>query len=292
MSLPETLVEWDGLTLYGTRGPGRRTFRTLEGWEGTPDTHADDENRLQEHGTHDSPEFAGARFVTVSGAAFSPTERDAILVELGRTLVLGGPRSVLKDLRITHAGRVLTAGARLRRFAPVADMWGAGAFSWVAQWKCPDPLRYADPVAQSTGFASPGGGLRFPLFTDGLAPVARLDFGLPGTSGRVTLTNTGSAEARPQLTVLGPVADEGFDVVCVETGERLTYATGVSAGASVVLDSATGRVLLNGDGDRSGYLVRAEWFAIPPGASRTIALIPRGVASAATMTVTIRPPWW
>lgn len=29
MSLSETLIEWDGLTLYGTRGPGRVTFRTM-----------------------------------------------------------------------------------------------------------------------------------------------------------------------------------------------------------------------------------------------------------------------
>jgi hypothetical protein len=198
-----------------------------------------------------------------------------------------------EPLTIANAGLTLTADARLTRFKPTLGTgWASGHFPWAVEWVCPDPLRYGVPTGFPTAFPTAGGGLRFPLFTNGTVGVGHLDFGLPGTSGRVTVSNPGTAAAWPQFTVVGPVPDEGFDVVCVETGERLTYATGVSAGSTVVMDSATGRVLLNGDADRSGFLTRADWFSVPPGGTCTVAFLPRGVSSAAVLTVTLRPAWW
>jgi hypothetical protein len=287
VTLPESSIEWGGLTLYGTLAPGRLTFRTLEGWEGF-DGRTNDMPRPAGHGSFDSPVWANARRVLASGRVGSPQERDAILAQLGASMTPDEG-----DLRITNGGRTLTARAHLLRYAPAALTWAAGWFDWAAEWVCADPLRYADPASLSTGFATAGGGLRFPLFTNGTAGVGYLDFGAPGTTGRVVLTNTGTAPASPQYAVLGPVADEGFDIVCVETGERITYAAGVSAGSTVVLDAATGQVVLNGDADKSGSLTRADWFTIPPnGVSRTVAFLNRGVASDAVLTATVRPPSW
>ena len=290
MSLSATIIAWEGLTFYGMPGLGAFTFRTLEGWEGLPDARRDDVPRPAAHGSFSSPVYSAPRTVRVTGRCGASDERDTLLATLGSVFVFGDSRT--RPLVITHAGRTLTADAMLTRFAPTPEVWGAGSFGWAAEWVATDPLRYGDPVALSTGFATPGGGLRTPLFSDGTVGVGRLDFGAPGSSGRLLLSNPGSAAASPQYTVSGPVPTEGFDIVCVDTGERMTFESGISAGSLVVLDSATGRVLLNGDSDRSGYLTVAQWFKIPAGGSRTVAFLSRGATTAATMTATVRPPWW
>jgi hypothetical protein len=291
MDLSQSVIVWRAITLYGRVGLGRFTFATLEGWEDLPDPRQASELRAQDHGRFDAEVFSEARHVLVAGQCGTPAERDTMLAELKASFNFSA--KTLLPLRITHAGQTLTADARLLRFKPIPIAWGAGFFGWVAEWVCPDPLRYGDLIAPApVGFPQAGGGLRFPLFTNGSTVTGYLDFGPPGTTGRITLTNTGTADAWPQFTASGPTPVEGFDIVCVETGERLRFAAAVSAGSTLVLDSATGRVLLNGDADQSGFLTVAEWASIPPGASRTFMFLSRGVLTAASFTATIRPPSW
>lgn len=293
MAQSETTVTWRGLTMIGSFG-SRHLIKSLDGWDELPPDRFDGDARPQGHGRFDAPVWADARTVTVAGSCWSLTERDALLAELNGAMTWPSGRGTTEPLVITHAGLTLTAFARLRRFRPeIGPEWGAGRFTWVAQWVCPDPLRYGAVVAPAAvGFPAPGGGLRTPLFTNGATGVGRLDFGLPGTTGRVTVANPGTADASPQFTAAGPVASEGFDIVCVETGERLTFATAVQAGSTLVLDSGTGAVLLNGGADQSGYLTSAQWPTVPARSSRTFAFLPRGSATQASFTVTLRPAWW
>jgi hypothetical protein len=294
MVLPETTIEWEGLTLYGTRAFGRTTFRTLTGWEGW-DGRSSMTDRPTSHGAFDSAVLGNARRVTVSGRAGSPQERDAVLALLGETFVPAEIEAPPSDLRVTHGGRALTAGARLLRYAPTSTAWGAGWFDWAAEWVCPDPVRYGDPTAVTTAFPRSPGGLRFPLFTNRQGVwTGVLTFGPRATSGRVTLTNPGSATLYPLLQVTGPVPVEGFDVVAVGTGKRLRFEDAFSATSVLVIDTATGNVVLDGDGDRAGRLTVRDWdaFWVPRRGSLEIEFVPRGAITDAELTAVTRPGWW
>src|SRR6478609_9190972 len=270
MALPESVIEWEGLTLYGTRGLGRLTFRTLEGWEGF-DGRVSLSERPLAHGSFDAPVLGSARRVIVTGRAGDALERDAILTRMQASLRLPSPETPMRDLRVTHAGRTLTAGARLLRFAPTVSAWGAGWFGWAAEWVCPDPLRYGTASTLETTFPQRNGGLRFPLFT----PAGHLYFGERSTTGQVTVANEGTADMSQQFTVTGPVPP--FQIVAVGSGRRLVFSRAVNDGDVLVIDSATGVVVLNGgDVDYSGYLTTAEWVTVPAGGSETFAFLPLG----------------
>lgn len=293
MTLPETRIEWEGLTLYGTRGPGRLTFRTLAGWEGFEGRTSMTDRELA-HGAFDGPVLGNAKRVTVTGRAGSPTERDAILALLGDTFVPGAVDSVPRDLRITKGGRTLTAGARLLRYAPVVSAWGAGWFEWAAEWVCPDPIRYGDPVSVVTGFPEHNGGLHFPLFTNRQRRVGVLSYGARSKSGRATLINPGSAYMPALFQVTGPVPAEGFDLIAAGTGRRLRFVDPVAAVSTLVIDAATGLATVDGEYDRSGRLTIRDWeaFHVPPRGSLDVAFVPLGPSSTATLTAVSRPGWW
>lgn len=268
---------------------------TLENLDGFDDSgsgvRADDSERAPGNdGSFPTPADRTGRSIAVDGFAVCPTRAAAGAVTLQlRALLAGGSFGTLTVVDADLPTMSVTARIAAK---PTVDWSDPLTVQFGLEFWAPDGLAYGDPIAQTATFPTAGGGLRTPLFTDGAVGVGRLDFGAPGSSGRLLLSNPGSADASPQYTVNGPVPPEGFDIVCVDTGERLTFESGISAGSLVVLDSATGRVLLNGDSDRSGYLTTAQWFKIPAGGSLTVAFLSRGATTAATMTATVRPPWW
>lgn len=198
-------------------------------------------------------------------------------------------------LRVTHGGRRLTAQARLLRYVPLPppQSWGAGMFEWAAEWRCADPLRYGDPVQQITQFPRLRGGLRYPLYTDGAGVTTGwLDYGEPSDTGRVVLSNPGTAPVPGQFQVAGPVAAAGFDIVQVGTDARLSYEGPVAAGSALVLDGATGAVLIDGTADRAGRLTWRDWPVVPAGGQIELAFLPRGSRTDAVLTAVVRPGWW
>lgn len=294
MTLSESRIDWDGLSLFGSRGRGGPTFHSLTGWEGWEGRVALTD-RDSAHGTFDSPVLGNARRVIVQGRCISPENRDAELAELGDVLVPSAPDAVPADLRITHAGRTLTVQARLLRFAPLPVSWGAGAFDWAAEWVCADPVRYEDPVSVRTGFPSTPGGLHFPLFTNRQRRVGVLSYGKRSTSGLVTLTNPGTAQMFPLFQVAGPVPQEGFDLVSVAGGQRIRFEDRVPEFSTLTIDTATGLATLDGQYDRSGRLTVREWdgFVIPRrGADVDVAFVPLGTMTSAELTAVSRPGRW
>lgn len=295
--LSDMQIEFRGLTLHGTRRRGRITFHTLEGWNGWSGRAAMPDRELG-HGSFDGPVYGNARRVLVSGRFADRISRDEAFMALESSLVPSDPEAPPEDLRVTQFGRTLTAGARLLRFAPIVsrdNAWGAGVFDWAAEWVCPDPLRYGEATSVRTSFPFSPGGLRFPLYTNRQgARTGVLTYGPRSTSGRITLENPGTATMYTQLQVTGPVAGQGFDVVEVGTGRRLRFQDAVSSTSSLVIDSATGNVLIDGDSDRGGRLTIRDWEVlwVQPGESKEIEFVPLGTRTDAELTAVMRPGWW
>jgi hypothetical protein len=290
MDLTGSVIVWRDLTLYGRADLGRFSFATLDGWEDLPDPRQDSLERPQQHGRFDAPVFGNERHVLVSGRCSSPAERDAMLIELQASFNFHAADPL--PLTITQAGRTLTSDARLLRFKPVSPDWGAGFIGWAAEWVCSDPIRYGAPVPVTTGFPVLAGGLEYDLYSDGTTDTGFLEFGASSATGRLVVVNAGNEDAWPQFEVTGPVPAEGLDVIRVGTGERLRFEGGVSTGSRLVLDSATGLVIIDGYADRSGLLTIRDWSSVPAGGSAEFEFDPLGAFSAAQLTATVSPGFW
>lgn len=253
-----TSVLWRGLPM----GAGTRyRIRSLEGWEARPPARYSKVPRTGGHGTHRSRVLSDERIVTVEGWCWSSVERDQLLADLQAAAgYVDGDDT--NPLAVTVAGRALTAGGQLieARQMLIRGEWGIGRFGWLLQWRCPDPLRYGPARALSTELPNPGGGLTYPL-------TYPLDYGAAGTSGSITLTNPGSADAPIVLAARGG-HEQGFEVSAA--GRRLTYGAPVPAGQVIELDTARGTVLVEGTASRRSNLVRADWLMVPARSSLTV----------------------
>jgi hypothetical protein len=234
--------------------------------------------------------FSDERHVLASGRCFSLAQRDAVLIQLQASFNFHSDDEL--PLTITHAGRTLTSGARLLRFKPTPLTWGIGYFGWAAEWVCSDPIRYGAPVPVTTGFPVLAGGLEYDLYTDGATDTGFLEYGAVSATGRLVVTNPGDEDAWTQFEVAGPVPAQGLEVVRVGTGERLRFEGGVSVGSILLLDSATGLVMIDGYADRSGLLTIRDWSPVAPGGSAEFEFVPLGAFSAATLTASVTPGFW
>lgn len=148
-----------------------------------------------------------------------------------------------------------------------------------------DPRAYGAESTNSTGMAAHGGGLRFPL----TFPV---NFGTPGTDGRVRFTNTGTATTYLTLVVTGGMS-QGFSLKRVETGQTITISRPINMDDTVTLETYYGTVLLNNQSSLSGFLTEYDWFQCPPGETCTVQFTPLGtVTGTPTLTMTTSPAWW
>lgn len=287
--LSPTVIQWRSLVLVGQQG-GPYGVLDVSGWDERPGSRLSSQPRPAQHGRFDTSVLSDERIVTVSGQIISP-DRDILLAELDAAMAYGGPNDPAESLTVTRAGRTLTASARLTAFRTPQGSWGTGHAPFAIEWRCADPLRYGQVQNLATGFPALVGGLEFDLFTDGTDDVGWLEFGEAGSSGRVVVVNPGTADSWPQFQVAGPTPP--FTIACVESGDRLVFSRALSAGEVLLINTATGLVVLNGgDVDYSGLLTRAEWFPVPREGSCTIVFLPDGPADTGQLTVIHRPAWW
>lgn len=168
----------------------------------------------------------------------------------------------------------------------VDDTHGRSAVSAEVYLQAPDPLMYGPAVSGATGVPTPGVGVADPIKDS-------FQEGDPGTLGRVTLTNVGTAQtSRVMITVAGGLS-EGVEVLVTDTGRVLRLDRLIPDGSQVLFNSRTGRVQLDGQSDVTGFLTVDEWSQIPAGATRTFQFVPLGVRSGVPqMTVTAFPAYF
>jgi hypothetical protein len=169
---------------------------------------------------------------------------------------------------------VLAVGVQcVNRSIPVA----VGAFEFglsesaALQFYAPDPRMYGQTLALTTGLRTAGTGLAFPMGSP-------LDFGMLGSGGSVSFTNTGTAPTEPIFTISGALS-AGFQITWVETGQHLTYSFPV--GSDLVIDCGAGTASTQGQ-DRSVYLTQRDWFSVPAGATGTFQIAALGGETGST----------
>ncbi len=289
MSLSCTTVEWRGITL-SSDSSSPYGIRTLLGWDELPDMRLSAPERPQAHGRFDTPVWSDERVITLSGQIVS-ADRDVLVHALSAQMGPGGRKA--EPLTVTRAGRTLMGYARLTAFKTETSAdWGVGYVPFVIEWRCRDPLRYGEPDSVSTPFPQLRGGLEYDLYTDGTVDTGFLEYGEASETGRITLTNTGSADVWPVFQVNGLIDDFGFDIALIDTDKRIRFSGRVPSNSSLVIDSASGTAVIDGSADRGGLLTYRDWFSVPAGGSVEIAFIPLGTDYGGELTAVTRPGYW
>lgn len=110
------------------------------------------------------------------------------------------------------------------------------------------------------------------------------DWGTPGSTGRVSVTNAGTAETVSMFDVVGGLGG-GFELVWVPTGQRVRFERPVAQSETIRLNPRTGRVTLNGS-DVTGFLTASDWWTVPPKSTGDVQFLPIGtVTGTPTLTV-------
>lgn len=159
------------------------------------------------------------------------------------------PMMVVSDGRALQADVRQQGDVLVRRYSASAEV----SIGLVA----PDPRLYSiDPVLVATGLPQTVGGLSLL----GGARTLPLSVNATVTSGVLTVTNDGNAEASPLFTVRGPCSP--FTISHRATGATLRFAESVPAGRTLTIDTARRLAVMDQTATRT---VTGTWFAYAPG---------------------------
>ncbi|MEV6817836.1 hypothetical protein AB0M72_03680 [Nocardiopsis dassonvillei] len=131
----------------------------------------------------------------------------------------------------------------------------------------PDPLKYGvEQQGDTTDAQAPGElSFRFPV----AFPLVFSDSG-QGT-GRMALTNTGTAPSFPMSRIAGPLP-QGWRIVNETSGQALTFTTGLGAGQVLMIDHAERTATI--DGYSIAPLASGTWWPLLPGRNNLRFLTP------------------
>lgn len=282
-----SLVTVGGLTfgLFDDLSMTGWTYSNLQGWYDGPSVRAQYVSRAFTDGSFDTLVFRDVRTITLTGTYVGSSYLDAVAQAQALAACLGDGSAG------TFTVDGLSATVRIAAEPVLGWIGDNSAFNFAISFAAVDPRKYGATITAVCGMPSTGGGLVFPLFivsgviTWGTVPAPQVD----------TLTNTGTAAAAVTFTVAAgatPITG-GFQITEQTTGSILRYVDDLPAGSSVVLDSATGNVTLNGTADRRGSLSVAQWTQIPANSTRLFVLGGlSGFSSTATLTAVTRPAYW
>ena len=269
--------------------PGSATYLTgLDGWTGSAPIRRSKADLLGGHGSHAERGYKDERLISASGHHVAPSRAAAAAYADQLAGFLGdGTEGVFLVDDVDQGERwaevYLASGG-------VDVHWTGGVdVAYTVHMLATDPRKYGRPSAvPSTAPPTPGAGLVFPLF--GAPADGALDIGRGGISGRVSATNTGTADTGPIFSVFGEHVP-GFTITHLATGRRLVYADTVTANQTLVLDTNDGSVTLDGYAPRETRLTMAEWTRLAPGETGAWLFEAPGSINA-RMGLEVFPAWW
>lgn len=264
------------------------TYNTLTGWTGTPKVDMGFQKRPQAPGawapaqTHPDEAIISIEGSNI-GTAYGMSRADALLLREDLVALYNEGRPitmiVADDLRTTTREVMVEA---------ITLPWSIHPdFDYSIDVRAEDPRRYGPPVTTVTTLEAAGTGLQLP-YNEGTgvglllpsdespAPDLGLDLGTTGVNGRITITNDGNTATVTEYTVSGGGMLDGFVIVNVTTGERLTYLGAVLAGTSIVLDGESQMAFINGTTPAGRWLSSPQWWDIPARSTIEVAFLALG----------------
>ena len=165
----------------------------------------------------------------------------------GMTLVarLGGIERQVQVLQSASAPLIKWTGVNILRFS-----LGLTSLS---------PYLYGlESMSGSTGLPHAVGGMTFPYCfgTDGISPSPWI-WSENAVSGRVVLSNAGTAPSPVTIRIDGPVVNPR--VLHVGSGHAIAFDMSLGIGHHAIIDGNTHEILIDGTDPARGRVVRREW---------------------------------
>lgn len=235
-------LEYKGYLL----GDDETTFMTqITGWDDLPGVDSGNALRANAHGGWAGKKLAGQRIITWEGR-FSPAlpglwaEK---LKELRSALTL--PRGTEEEPIVirSHDETKLVFGAVVQRAIPMDRSYGYYGAKLSVQFECSDPRKYSlgENVWNLELPPQIDVGLTYPL-------TYPLDYGVEVTSSIGSLFNDGDVTTPVELVFNGPVVNPAL--ISMTSNTRLEFQITLDADETLVVNTRTGTVMLNGVADR------------------------------------------
>ncbi|MBI0374724.1 phage tail family protein [Streptomyces albiflaviniger] len=290
---PGSLVTRPGQVQYGELLLGAGTpyrWRGITGWEELPALDSGTVPRADAHGAFPGGLLAQARTIGLDGLVIRAPRASvgAVVATLNAgTVPVADERPFVAWL--DDRGPLLAYARATRRAVPAALGYRLGTITGGAlEFVATDPRRYAlaERVASAMlPMSEPG--LSWPL-------VWPLDFGAPGSTGAISTTNIGDAEAHPVIEFRGPVARPSL--TNISTGDALEYDIPLAADDVLIVDTSVGTVTLNGTASRiytaTSRSVPEQTFTLAPGTTNLHFRAAPGSSPTASATVRYRSAYW
>lgn len=279
-----TTIEFDGLVFDDAASAGF-TISTLAGWwDGAP-MRTPTQDRPQADGSFGAfKNWRSARTITVEGSYVGATMADTYdaMTRLSALQASGVPSTFRVNEPNGSKQSVVALALAPQMPTQLFSPFFTFSFAVVAY----DPYRYGDTVDVPTGVPVASGGLIFPLGSGD----ALIDMGTGGTSGRIAITNSGTAAVFPSFDVSGGLAG-GFVVTDVTDNTVVRFERQIPDGSTVFVNQRTGRAYIDTpSSDVSGSFTSRGWFSVGPGETHQVQFQPLGVVTGTpVLTMHIAP---
>lgn len=258
-------VNVDGFTAYdGVTAPtdidgNLWIWQDIEGWFGGLDVRGGPIERPLTDGDFDGPAPLASRTVTVKGTLIAQT-RAGLQRGLDRLAAVLTTVVRRADLVVDETQRGVARQAAVRLGGPtVVQRKSTYQADWSLSLYAADPLRYGTigHVITILPFSA-GSGRVYNL-------VPNRHYGKAARSGTGDVGNAGNAATPLNIAFYGPCTNPGIRIV---GGEETQYMGTLTAADTVVIDTASRTVLLNGANRRQNLSATSRWLSAPPGNTR------------------------
>lgn len=246
----------------------------VRGWYGTPGAKVSSAERETGHGSFavaPGSVLYSARVVTARVVALGRSRAEVVAAAASLSRMAGRVVSVSVD-----DGGVETEARGCYVEVSWDALWADGAMPGTVTIVCPDPCRRSTAPMRAVMVPAAHGSLGGLSYGETGTLAWPLDWGrVPAAANSCTLSNRGTSEAHPTLTLSGRL-DAGATVS--HDGGQLTYSMPVRPGAPVVLDCLLRTASCNGV-DVTRHLARRDFPAVPAGGSLRLSLVASGLGA-------------
>jgi hypothetical protein len=257
------------------------SINDFDGWEGSPASTIEFEQRARDHGSTASEPFMTTRYMTIEGKIRAPSASllEAAFKKLNAAVTLA-PFQML----VSESGGVLNCMAQRQGAVipkPITDTLATYSLLIAAK----DPRKYGNLETYSTLLPFSHGGLIRP------STWPRTWTGV-STEGKILVNNPGDTQAPVWLRIDGPVPAGGWAAAHIGKQQTLAFATSLALepGEFVTVDMQRREVMAQGQSARAGYVTSRGWFSLDPGMNE-IGFSANSHSSTALLTLTTKPAW-
>lgn len=255
----------NGFPLYGMDDNGCEwhvTFQDVSGlFDGVSST-LQTENKVMSDGWYGNLPRLQGRTITVEGHIIGRCTESCVnawnafksVMDTGGMLLTVRLGDIGRQVRVWQSSSALLAkwaGVNMLRFSI-----GLTSLS---------PCLYGlESVSDSTGLPKTSGGMVFPYrFEETASSLSSWMWNENVLSGKMALTNVGTASSPVMIRIDGPVVNP--QVLHVESGHVMAFSMSLGSGHYATVNGVTHEVLIDGSDPARGRVVRREWSQAEPG---------------------------